>query len=88
MRETYWDQFMATGSIEDYLNYKMKAEQSGGGAGLKEKQSAAGTGSSRESAGIRQKEMSAAGNTDSDGRKEQCESNRTYRDGAFHSAGW
>ena len=38
MRETYWDQFMATGSVEDYLNYKMKAEQSGGGAGLKEKQ--------------------------------------------------
>lgn len=88
MRETYWDQFMATGSVEDYLNYKMKAEPHGSGSDLTEKQNAAGTGSGRESAGIRQKKMSAAVNTDSDGRKEQCESDRTYRDGAFHSTGW
>ena len=34
MRETYWDQFMATGSVEDYLNYKMKADKYGVVAGL------------------------------------------------------
>lgn len=88
MGESYWDQFMATGSVEDYLNYKMKAEPLGSGADLTEKQNAAGIGIGRESARMRQEKMSAAGNTDSGGRKEQCESDRTYRDGAFHSAGW
>lgn len=23
MKETYWNQFMTTGKVEDYLNYKM-----------------------------------------------------------------
>ncbi|HIY62774.1 MAG TPA: hypothetical protein H9730_04705 [Candidatus Mediterraneibacter stercoripullorum] len=26
MKNTYWDQFMATGSISDYLSYKMEKE--------------------------------------------------------------
>ena len=55
MRGTYWDRFMTTGSVEDYLNYKMEEERDG---------------------------------PPSDRRKEQCESDRTYRDGALHSSGW
>ena len=27
MKETYWDQFMASGRIEDYLNYRMTADR-------------------------------------------------------------
>ena len=55
MRGTYWDRFMTTGSVEDYLNYKMEEERDG---------------------------------PPSDRRKEQCESDRTYRDGTLHSSGW
>ena len=54
MQGTYWEQFMMTGSIEDYLNYKME-----------------------------EKDDSAP----PDRRKEQCESDRTYRNGAIHSSG-
>lgn len=28
MKNTYWDQFMVTGSISDYLSYKMERETS------------------------------------------------------------
>ena len=55
MRGTYWDRFMLTGSVEDYLNYKMEEEQD---------------------------------SPSPDRRKEHCESDRTYRDGALHSPGW
>ena len=54
MQGTYWDQFMMTGSIEDYLNYKMEEKDN---------------------------------DTPPDRRKEQCESDRTYRNGAFHGSG-
>ena len=38
MRETYWDQFMSTGSVQDYLNYKMKEASPGGRPDLAERQ--------------------------------------------------
>ena len=57
MKENYWNQFMASGRIDDYLKFKMYEKSSG--TVLKQ------------SSG-----------------KEQRESDRTYRDGAFHSAGW
>ena len=82
MRETYWDQFMATGSVQDYLNYKMKEASPGGRPDLAEQQRQRG----KTSEGYQK--MSAAAETDFDKRKEQCESDRTYRDGAFHSASW
>ena len=40
MKEPYWDQFMMTGKIEDYLSYKMHQggeENSSSSAGGKEK---------------------------------------------------
>ena len=55
MQGTYWDRFMTTGSVEDYLSYKMEEERSA---------------------------------RSPEGRKEQCESDRTYRDGAIHGPGW
>lgn len=82
MRETYWDQFMATGSVQDYLNYKMKEASPGGRPDLAEQQRQRG----KTSEGYQK--MSAAADTDFGERKEQRESDRTYRDGAFHSAGW
>ena len=40
MKDPYWDQFMMTGKIEDYLSYKMHqtgGENSSSSAGGKEK---------------------------------------------------
>lgn len=88
MRETYWDQFMTTGSVQDYLNYKMKEEPRGREVNRKEHQSAAENGSMKQPGVKQQKSMNTAEKADSDKRKEQCESDRTYRDGAFHSTGW
>lgn len=30
MKETYWNQFMASGRIDDYLKFKMHEKSSGG----------------------------------------------------------
>lgn len=57
MQETYWEHFMATGRISDYLNYKM------GNNCIPDK------------------------NAEDDTGKEQCESDRTDRNGAVHDAG-
>ena len=32
MRETYWDRFVTTGSVKDYLSYRAEKENPGTGA--------------------------------------------------------
>ena len=82
MRETYWDQFMATGSVEDYLNYKMQEAPPASGQEPAEQQR------QRRKMSDGYQEMSVSAGIDLGERKEQCESDRAYRNGAFHSAGW
>ncbi len=80
MRETYWDQFMMTGRIEDYLNYKM----GGNCCGRKEET----PGEQHPDSEDGRSGVFGSKSISSDRRKEQCESDRTYRDGAVHGTGW
>lgn len=47
MRETYWERFVTTGSVKDYLSYRAEKENPGTGA---EKENS-GTGSERKNSG-------------------------------------
>lgn len=47
MRETYWERFITTGSVKDYLSYRAEKENPGTGA---EKENS-GTGSERKNSG-------------------------------------
>lgn len=40
MKEEYWEQFMTTGRIADYLSYKMVKKDSDGGCPVKQKEQA------------------------------------------------
>ena len=81
MRETYWNKFMMTGSITDYLSYKMENDSSCGSGG---KDSERELFRGRPAEGYT--ESSVGHEAGSGRRKEQRESDRTYRDGAFHGA--
>lgn len=71
MRDNYWDQFMASGRIEDYLNYRM-ADCSGYSA----RETVSGRTENGAESGSR---LDACG-------KEQCESGCTYGHGTLHHA--
>lgn len=42
MKETYWEQFMTTGKIDDYLNYKNGATEAQRNSGAAEAQDRSG----------------------------------------------
>ena len=91
MKETYWEQFMMTGKIDDYLNYKnssLNEHQSDTVAGNN------GSGNERPSGRpLNDSNYISADRKDIrteklwSGRKESCESDRTDRHGTLDHAG-
>ena len=74
MKETYWNQFMMTGSIADYLNYKMENRENENipDGGVQRPEGEEVHGSAAGSGGFR---------------KEQSESDCIDGNGAVHNAG-
>lgn len=73
MQEIYWNQFLMTGKIEDYLSYRAKDDLDDENQGIEWNQT----------------KQKCRDTTDADNsrKKAQCESDRTDRNGACGSTG-
>lgn len=72
MQEIYWNQFLMTGKIEDYLSYRAEDDQD------EEKQ---------ETRDQTKQKCRDTTDADNSRKKAQCESDRTDRNGACGSTG-